>query len=60
MSDNAEKKEEGDAPQIEAGTVMQAGATDYWSIGRSKDVRIEYPNLQVPTRLKALEVSSRI
>ena len=57
MSDNAEKKEEGDAPQIETGTVMQCGATDYWAIGRSKDVRIEYPNLQVPTRLKALEVS---
>lgn len=57
MSDNPEKKEEGDAPQIEAGTVMQCGATDYWAIGRTKDVRIEYPCLQVPTRLKALEVS---
>jgi hypothetical protein len=57
MSDNAEKKEEGDAQQIEAGTVMQCGATDYWAIGRTKDVRIEYPSLQVPTRLKALEVS---
>lgn len=60
MSDNPEKKEEGDAPQIEAGTVMQCGATDYWAIGRTKDVRIEYQNLQVPTRLKALEVRPKI
>ena len=39
-----------------SGTVMQCGATDFYAIGRTKDVRAEYPNLPVPTRLKALEV----
>lgn len=38
------------------GTVMQCGATDYWAIGRTKDVRDEYPNLASPHRLKALDV----
>ena len=49
------EKKEGDA-EPQTGIVMQCGATDYWAIGRSKEVRIEYPSLQVPTRLKALEV----
>lgn len=50
-----EKKENGEQT-FTGGTVMQCGATDYWAIGRSKDVRIEYPSLAVPHRLKALEV----
>lgn len=49
---------EGEEPQ--SGTVMQCGATDYWAIGRTKEVRIEYPSLPVPTRLKALEVSNKM
>ena len=44
--------------ELKGGTVMQCGATDYWAIGRTKDVRDGYPNLQVPHRLKALEVGS--
>ncbi len=53
----AEKKETSNVEEeFKGGTVMQCGATDYWAIGRTKDVRDEYPNLQVPHRLKALEV----
>ena len=46
-------------PQAEGegwGVVLQCGATDFYSIGRTKDVRAEYPNLLVPSRLKALAV----
>lgn len=56
------EKPEGEAPAASPstepkwGTVMQCGATDWWAIGRTKDVREAYPNLIVPTRLKALDV----
>jgi hypothetical protein len=42
-----------------AGTLLVCGATDFYGIGRTKEVRPEYPNLSVPHRLKALEVRSR-
>lgn len=52
---DTEKQETGAQEEFKK-TVMQCGATDYWAIGRTKDVRDGYPNLQVPHRLKALEV----
>ena len=57
MADKEEQKqaEEGQ----EGGTLLVCGATDWYSIGRTKEVRPEYPNLSVPHRLKALEVNSR-
>jgi hypothetical protein len=57
MSENEKKETETAQDEFKGGTVMQCGATDYWAIGRTKDVRDEYPNLQLPHRLKALEVS---
>jgi hypothetical protein len=52
QSDAGEKEEE-----VVSGTVVQCGATDYWAIGRTKDVRADiYPNLALPHRIKALEV----
>ena len=53
MSDQDKKPEEQEA---QAGTLLVCGATDWYSIGRTKEVRPEYPNLSVPHRLKALEV----
>ena len=53
MAEASEKK--GDEEQ-QCGTVLVCGATDWYSIGRSKEVRPEYPSLSVPHRLKALEV----
>ena len=50
------EKTEPEAQEFGGGTVMQCGATDYWAIGRSKDVRPEYPCLHVPHTIKALEV----
>jgi hypothetical protein len=54
------EKKEGEAPatstEVKSGTVLQCGATDWWAIGRTKEVRHDYQNLPVPTRLKALEV----
>lgn len=55
---DAEKKEEGQS-EAQAGVLLQCGATDWYSIGRSKDVRPEYPNLSVPHRLKALEARTK-
>jgi len=55
MAGEEEKKEE-----YTGGEVLQCGATDYWAIGRSKDVRPEYPCLHVPHRLKGLEVRHTI
>ena len=44
---------------FEGGEVLVCGATDWALVGRSKDVRAEkYPNLDVPTRIKSLEVSA--
>lgn len=54
MADEKEKKPE--EKQQVAGTVLYAGATDYMAIGRTKDVREDYPNLSLPHKLKALEV----
>lgn len=54
MADTDKKPEEKE--EAAAGTLLACGATDWYSIGRSKDVRPEYPNLSVPHRLKALEV----
>lgn len=61
MTEMAEKQEaveqgKGENQAVKWGTVMQCGATDYWAIGRTKDVRDEYPNLAAPHRLKALDV----
>ncbi|KAI7839928.1 hypothetical protein COHA_006322 [Chlorella ohadii] len=56
MSDAEKKPEEESKPEEPvAGTLLACGATDWYSIGRSKDVRPEYPNLSLPHRLKALE-----
>lgn len=50
LDSSTEKEDEG-------GVVLVCGATDFWAIGRTKDVRADvYPNLQSPHRLKALEV----
>lgn len=54
MSEAEDKKAQAEeAP--EAGVLLACGATDWYSIGRTKEVRPEYPNLSVPHRLKALE-----
>lgn len=53
MAEQEAKKEE-----QEAGTLLVCGATDFYGIGRTKEVRPEYPNLSVPHRLKALEVGA--
>lgn len=36
--------------------MLVCGGTDWALIGRSKDVRPEYPNLDVPHRIKNMEV----
>ncbi|KAI3430646.1 hypothetical protein D9Q98_005239 [Chlorella vulgaris] len=51
MADQDKKEEE----TVAAGTLLVCGATDFYGIGRTKEVRPEYPNLSVPHRLKALE-----
>jgi hypothetical protein len=58
MADTSTKEEEVPAA-YGGGALMQCGATDYWAVGRTKDVRPEFPNLPVPHRLKALEVRWR-
>jgi len=54
-----EKKPEQAAEEEQGGVLLACGATDWYSIGRTKEVRPEYPNLSVPHRLKALEVKCR-
>lgn len=54
MADDSKKEEE-----PVAGTLLVCGATDFYGIGRTKEVRPEYPNLSVPHRIKALEVRPR-
>lgn len=52
----AEPKEE-TAQAVKGGELLVCGATDYWAIGRTKDVRAEmYPNLQSPHRFKTMMV----
>ena len=54
MTTTEEKPQE---EEFKGGAVLQCGATDWWAIGRSKEVRSDlYPNLASPHRLKALEV----
>lgn len=49
------EKEEAATPP--AGELLVCGATDYWAIGRTKDVRADiYPNLQLPHKFKAMQV----
>ena len=55
MAETATKEEEAPAA-YGGGARMQCGATDDGAVGRTKDVRPEFPNLPVPHRLKALEV----
>lgn len=41
----------------EGGELLACGATDYYSIGRTKDVRSDvYPSLQMPHRFKSMQV----
>ncbi|KAL6766701.1 hypothetical protein ACKKBG_A37020 [Auxenochlorella protothecoides x Auxenochlorella symbiontica] len=48
------EKEEAATPP--AGELLVCGATDYWAIGRTKDVRADvYPNLQLPHKFKAMQ-----
>ena len=56
MAEAEEKKQAAGEAGEEGGVVLMCGATDWYSIGRTKDVRAEYPNLPVPHRLKALQV----
>ena len=56
MSDAEKKPEATEEEEVVGGELLQCGATDWYSIGRTKEVRPEYPNLSVPHRLKALEV----
>lgn len=51
MTDQKEEEKKAE----EGGTLLACGATDWYSIGRTKEVRPEYPNLSVPHRLKALQ-----
>lgn len=53
---DGESKEGDTKAEFAGGEVLQCGATDYWAIGRSKDIRDDYPSLPVPHRLKGLEV----
>lgn len=51
-----EKTAEEEKPAFAGGEILQCGATDYWAVGRTKEVRDQYPNLMIPSRLKSLEV----
>eukprot|EP00887_Chlorella_sp_A99_P000240 scaffold13.g240.t1 len=51
-STSDEKKQE--VPP-EGGELLVCGGTDWYSQGRTKDVRPDYPNLYVPHRIRALE-----
>jgi hypothetical protein len=55
MAEVEEKKDT--ETKFEGGELLQCGATDYWAVGRTKDVREKYPCLMVPSRFKSLEVS---
>lgn len=46
----------GNQDEFEGGELLVCGATDWALVGRSKDVRPQYPNLDVPHRLSSLQV----